>query len=137
MIIDYYVNLRKANPSLNSKRVYESIFRICTAVSKLKLKEVVDSDDVTDATRFYNILISKYLDTVAIIPQDPAKLLIECCKEILRDNKNNTGSSIVFSELTKQVCIENERCRSYLLGGSQTKDIKFTTLSKKYKKIIK
>lgn len=120
MIIDYYVNLRRTNPDLKSKRVLDSIFRLCTAVSKLKLKDVVDSDDVTHAIRFYNTLVNKYLDPVNIIPQDPAKLVIECCKEILKDNINNGATATAFSEVIEQVCTENERCRSYLLGSSRT-----------------
>ncbi len=50
MLQEYYTNLNKSNPNFESKRALETVFRLCKAVSKLKLKYIVDSEDVIHAT---------------------------------------------------------------------------------------
>lgn len=55
MIQQYYMNLNKSNGNLASKRSLETIFRLAKDVAKLKLKYVIDSEDVIHATKFYQL----------------------------------------------------------------------------------
>ncbi len=82
MIQQYYLNLNQttSNPNSESKRKLETIIRLSKAVAKLKLKEIVDSEDVIDATRFYNAMIFNYMGSTAQIPKDPVRLTIDRCK---------------------------------------------------------
>jgi replicative DNA helicase Mcm len=116
MIQRYYFDLNKSNLSIiKSKRKLEIIFRLCKAVSRLKLKDTVDADDVIYATKFYNAIIYNYIGFKATIPKDPVKLIIEESIAILKDNM---GNPISFNDLIKQICFENEYIKSYLLGSN-------------------
>ena len=116
MIQRYYFDLNNSNSkNTESKRKLETIFRLCKAVSKLKLKQTVDADDVIYATKFYNAMIYNYIGFKATIPKDPIKVIIEECISILKDSKH---SNISFIYLIKQVCVENEYIKSYLLGSN-------------------
>jgi replicative DNA helicase Mcm len=136
MIQEYYINLHKSNPALESKRVLETIFRLCKATSKLKLKEIADAEDVVDATRFNNGLIDKYLNSKALVPKDPVKMTIEKCIDILKDNEEK---QITYTELLGQVCDDSEYIKSYLLGSNlkKTEDKHKLLSSDKNKKVRK
>lgn len=117
MIQQYYINLNQtSNTNSESKRKLETIIRLCKAVSKLKLREVVESEDVIHATKFYNSMIFNYTGSTAPIPKDPVRLIIDRCITILKDNQYSTN---VLAELMKQVCEENDYIRSYLVTPSK------------------
>ncbi len=132
MIKQYYIDLSKSsNPHSESKRKLETIIRLCKAVAKLNLKDTVESEDVIHATRFYNAVIYNYSGSKATIPKDPIKMTVEKCIIHLKGNKENP---ILFTDLIKQVCVESEYIKSYLLGP--TKDIEEHKLSQdKNKKV--
>ncbi len=61
--------------------------RLCKAVSKLKLKDVVESEDVIHATKFFNAMIFNYMGSKAPIPKDPFRMVIDICTAILKENR--------------------------------------------------
>jgi DNA replicative helicase MCM subunit Mcm2 (Cdc46/Mcm family) len=126
MIKDYYIGLCKSSFTTESNRKLETIIRLCKAVAKLKLKEIVEAEDVIQATRFYSALVYNSIHTRAPIPKDPVNLAIEECIAILKDKKDN---SIVYTDLLMQVCGKNESVKSYLLGSSSDKMKDQTLLS--------
>ncbi len=94
MIQQYYINsCHQTNPNSESKRKLETIMRLCKAVSKLQLKETVESEDVVRATRFYNAMIFNYMGPTATapIPKDPVRLIIEKCETLLRDEEKSNS----------------------------------------------
>jgi DNA replicative helicase MCM subunit Mcm2 (Cdc46/Mcm family) len=115
MIQQYYLNLNQtaSNQNSESKRKLETIIRLSKVVAKLKIKEIVDSEDVIHATRFYNAMIYNYMGSTAQIPKDPVRLTIERCKAILKDNQEGP---IMLTDLLKQVCDDDEYLKSYFVG---------------------
>ncbi len=126
MIKDYYIGLCKSSFTTESNRKLETIIRLCKAVAKLKLKEIVEAEDVIQATRFYSAIVYNSIHTRAPIPKDPVNLAIEECIAILKDKKDN---SIVYTDLLMQVCGKNESVKSYLSGSSSDKMKDQTLLS--------
>ena len=136
MVAQYYVNLNKCNRNLRSKRVLETLIRLSKKVAKLRLKDVVESEDVFHATKFYNILINCYLPSLAVIPQDPFIRCIERCRNILEEK----GIPTLFSEILKRACFNDEYIRSYITGSQSGKveDCQLTPdKNKKIRKIRK
>jgi DNA replicative helicase MCM subunit Mcm2 (Cdc46/Mcm family) len=133
MIEQYYVELQQSSSS-QSKRKLETIMRLCKAISKLKLKNVIDGEDAHDAMSYYNSVLKLYDGIIAPIPQDPQKVIYEKC---LRYLEECNGNGVLFSELIKGICIENENLRSYLLGTAKIMDEKKLTMegNKKVRKI--
>ena len=133
MIQEYYIDLNKSSHSnSDSKRKLETILRLCKAVSKLKLKETVDSEDVIHATRFYNAIIFNYNGSKATIPKDPTKMTVEKCIAYLKERKE---TPILFMDLIRQACNESEYVKSYLMGPS--KDIEEHKLSQENNKKVR
>lgn len=113
MIQKYYFDLCQLDPNLKSKRRLDTIIRICKAVSKLRLKKIVDTEDVTYAFTFYNSMIHILRGLEVAIPKNPIEMTIEKCLKILKFNKH---APIVIVDLFYQICVENEYLCSYLLG---------------------
>ena len=133
MISQYYINLKKSNQNFKSKRALETLLRLSKMVAKLRLKDVVDSDEVMHATKFYNILVNSYLSSVAVIPQDPEIRSVERCRTILEEK----GTPTLFSEIVKQACYDDEYIRSYITGSQAGKIEESQMTPEKNKKIRK
>lgn len=114
MIEDFYLNLRKSNPGFsNSRRKLDTIVRLCIAVAKLKLKKVVDGEDVLDATKFYNSILFTFNGSIAPIPKDPVVLCVSECISFLEENRELSFS---LTDLLCEVCNKDKYLRSYLIG---------------------
>lgn len=111
----YYSALKKSNPELGSNRVLETIIRLCKATAKLKLKQIVDEKDVTDAIEFYNLLISKYVNG-SKIPTEPDKYAYEKCFNILK-GRHLKNTEVRFEDLLYEACESDGVVRAYLLGS--------------------
>lgn len=114
----YYVQLKSKNPEFGSKRILETIIRICKAISRLKLKELVDSEDAREALQFYNAVIIKYIENLAPIPDDPAVHTYEECLGILQLGMHKT--SYLFDDLIYEACRNDKIIQMYLLGANST-----------------
>lgn len=114
----YYVQLKSKNPEFGSKRVLETIIRICKAISRLKLRKVVDAEDTREALQFYNAVITKYIENLAPIPDDPAVHTYEECLGILELGMHKT--SYLFDDLIYEACRNDKIIQVYLLGANST-----------------
>lgn len=129
MIQDFYLNLRKSNPEFSdSRRKLDAIVRLCIAIAKLKLKKVVDGEDVLDATKFYNSILFTFNGSIAPIPKDPIAVCIDKCISFLEENRE---SSFSLSDLLSQVCSTDDYVMAYLIGskGRQNGDPDMRKLS--------
>ena len=133
MIAQYYINLNTSNRNLKSKRVLETLFRLSKAHAKIRLKKMVESEDVAHITKFYNILINCYLPSLAVIPQDRLVRSVERCRSILEEK----GIPMLFSEILEQACYDNEYIRSYVTGSQSEKIEEYHLTPEKNKKIRK
>ncbi|MDN5848009.1 MAG: AAA family ATPase [Candidatus Nitrosocosmicus sp.] len=111
----YYSALKKSNPELGSNRVLETIIRLCKATAKLKLKQIVDERDVTEAIEFYNLLISKYVDG-SNVPTEPDKYAYEKCFKILK-GRYLKNSEVRFEDLLYEACEDDGVVKAYLLNS--------------------
>ena len=118
--VNLSISLSESNPNFGSKRVLESLIRIAKSISKLKLKVVVDVEDVKQALRFYNALIYQYLESTVLIPDDPKNIAISVFIDILK----NSAFAYTLEELAKTACEKNDYVKSYLLGGNKNNNYK-------------
>jgi DNA replicative helicase MCM subunit Mcm2 (Cdc46/Mcm family) len=114
----YYFSLKKSNPGMSSNRVLETLIRLSKAIAKLKLKQVIDEEDVNDAIEFYNALISKYAES-SITPSEPDKYAYEKCLEILKDRSDSEEPSLRFDELVYMACMSDGVIRSYVCDSNK------------------
>ena len=74
-------------------------------------------------------MINNYLYSIPPLPQDPRKVVVDGCKNILKNSKE----PILLTELVKQVCTENENSKSYLIGADRAIDESKITIEKNKK----
>jgi len=86
-----------------TNRVLETLFRISRAIARLKLKEIVDSEDAKETIEFYNVVLQNYGQTTTV-PIEPRDLTIMECIKILKKKR----SGITLEELIKDVCFNDE-----------------------------
>ncbi|HET6589679.1 MAG TPA: AAA family ATPase [Candidatus Nitrosocosmicus sp.] len=111
----YYSALKKSNPELGSNRVLETIIRLCKSMAKLKLKQIVDERDVTDAIEFYNLLISKYVDG-SNVPTEPDKYAYEKCFNILK-RRHVDNTEVRFEDILYEACETDGVVKAYILDS--------------------
>lgn len=111
---NYFVALKKKDPSIGSKRILDTLLRISKSISRLKLREIVDTTEAKETITFYNEVITKYANNIASMPHDPTFLALTKCKQILqRSNK-----PLTIDALLKEVCENSEYLRTYILGNN-------------------
>ena len=85
---EFFIRLITKNKNkkdvFNSPRRRDSIYRIAKAISKLKLKNIVDVDDAKDAIEFYNVVLLELERTVSV-PEDPRDVAYNECISILKN----------------------------------------------------
>ena len=113
MIKNYYINLQMTNPARESRRTLDTIIRLCKAVAKLRLKESVESEDVTYATKFYNSVIFNFDGSKANVPKDPITYISGKIFEFLKKDMGEYQ----FTDLLKNLSLENEFVRKYIVGS--------------------
>jgi replicative DNA helicase Mcm len=113
----YYAALRKSNPDFGSNRMLETIIRICKAISKLKLKQIVDEMDANEAISFYDKLIAKYISSTRV-PLEPDKYAFEQCLKLLEGAFDQKDSAFKFEELLYKVCEKDAIVRRYILDST-------------------
>ena len=94
----------------NSPRRRDSIYRIAKAISKLKLKNIVDVYDAKEAIEFYNVILLE-LERTVNVPEDPRDVAYKECIAILRELKEFGG--IALYELFKKACERNIQVNQY------------------------
>lgn len=109
---EFFIRLITKNKKdvFNSPRRRDSIYRIAKAISKLKLKNIVDVDDAKDAIEFYNVVLLE-LERTVNVPEDPRDVAYKECKAILRELKEFGG--ITLYELFKKACERNIQVNQY------------------------
>ena len=51
-----------------SKRSYETLIRLAKSFAKLKLKNIIETEDVQETIEFFNAVIYQYTDSTVLIP---------------------------------------------------------------------
>jgi hypothetical protein len=103
-------NKHKSKDVFNSPRRRDSIYRIAKAISKLKLKNVVDIEDAKEAVEFYNVILLE-LERTVTAPEDPRYVAYKECIVILKELKEFGG--IALYDLFKKTCERNVQVNQY------------------------
>jgi hypothetical protein len=85
------------------------LFRLAKATARLKLKNIVDTEDARETMQFYNAIMLQYQQVVKI-PGSPKYITYIECIDILKTSK----VAISLEELLLKVCQRNEQSKSYL-----------------------
>jgi replicative DNA helicase Mcm len=109
MLTEYWVDLAGR---FGSPRILETLFRLAKAVTRLKLKKVVDAEDARFTMQFYNIVLEQHKQVVNI-PDNPRDITYNECLNILRES-SNFPLSFSFEELIAAACQRNEHVRRYI-----------------------
>ena len=104
-----------------SPRRRDSLYRTAKAIARLKLKDVVDIDDATEATEFYNVILT-HLENTVNIPNNPRDETCNECMTILQQYKKLGG--ITLDELFKKACENNQQVSDYLVGLNNNKSLR-------------
>jgi replicative DNA helicase Mcm len=106
MLNEYYIGIAKM---VGSSRVRDTVFKTAKMIARLKLKNVVDADDVKEACQFYNVVLNEY-DQIVNIPGDPRDVaFIEILNTI-----ESAQTPIIFEEAVSQTCKRNEYVATYI-----------------------
>ena len=83
--------------------------------AKLKLKNIVEQEDVKEALEFFNAVIYQYTESTVFIPDDPKNMTITVFIDILK----NSSFAYSLEELAKEACRKNEYVKSYILADNK------------------
>ena len=106
MLNEYYVGIAKI---VGSPRVRDTIFKTAKMIARLKLKNIVEAEDVKEACQFYNVILNEY-DHIVNVPTDPKEAAFV---EILYTIEA-AQAPILFEEAVSQTCKKNEYVATYI-----------------------
>ena len=109
MLNEYWVKLAS---EFGSRRILETLFRLASAISRLKLKEIIDEEDARETMEFYNAVLLQY-QLVVKTPHNPRDVTYNECVTKLKEN----NQAITIEELVKMASERNEQVESYLCGN--------------------
>jgi DNA replicative helicase MCM subunit Mcm2 (Cdc46/Mcm family) len=120
MINEYWINMGANENITGRNRKLESLKRIAIAISKVKLKNEVDTEDATDTMKLYNTALMHFSQIVPV-SQSPKEVTYDMYINILREMSPNR---IALTELKDIICDKNEQIRSYLGHDPNTRSNK-------------
>jgi DNA replicative helicase MCM subunit Mcm2 (Cdc46/Mcm family) len=106
MLTEYWVNLAE---NFGSPRILQALFRLAKARARLKLKQIVDAEDASETTKFYNVILQQHQQVINI-PKNPRDVTYNECINILKESKY----ALSFEEIARMVCTRNEQVKRYL-----------------------
>lgn len=110
---EYFIKIMLQD-DFGSNRILDTLFRLCKAFARLKLKNVVDVDDAKDTIQFYNVVLQQF-QRVVNVPCNPRDLTFNECLEILK----NSRTYFTLEELVKQACHNNQYIERYVCFGNK------------------
>jgi len=108
MLKEHYISIAK---EYGSPRVRETIITIAKMIAQLKLKSVVDVEDVKETVELYNVILQQ-LSKIVNVTTNPSDETFECCLNILRES----SFAILFENVVKSACDKNARVRYFIRG---------------------
>ena len=108
MLDEYWINMGSAGVR-GLPRKLESLESAAIALAKLKLKNVVEADDVTEIMEFYNLILLHFRQSAAA-SRNPRDIVYEECVDVLKTSK----FAISYEEIIKSACSRNEKVKRYI-----------------------
>ena len=117
MIDEYWIEMSQRGV-LGRYRKLEALKRISVAISKIKLKNEVDVEDVTEMMAIYNVILMHF-NQIGPASQKPSELAYETCIDILREM---SSYSISFTELIRSASDRKPQIESYIGDNFNLRD---------------
>ena len=95
MLDEYWINMGSVGVR-GLPRKLESLESAAIALAKLKLKDVVEADDVTEIMEFYNLILLHFRQSAAV-SRNPRDIVYEECVDVLKTSK----FAISYEEIIK------------------------------------
>jgi hypothetical protein len=108
MLNEYWINMGSVGVR-GLPRKLESLESAAIALTKLKLKNVVDAEDVTEIMEFYNLILLRFRQSAAV-SRNPRDIAYEECVDVLKSSK----FAISYEELIRSACNRNEKVKRYI-----------------------
>jgi hypothetical protein len=111
MLNDYWVKMGQAETDDRGRpRKLEALYRIAIAISKLKLKNQVDTDDALETMQLYNIVLLHF-SRIVPLSRSPKEVTRETCIDVLKE----FDYPIAFTPDLINVALErSEQIKSYI-----------------------
>ena len=93
-------------------RKVESLYRVSIAIARLKLKDVVDTEDARETMQIFQFMLKEYNQLVGI-PREPRDVVYQLVREIVKDTYN-ISNGIEFTEAIKKACERDSLAMGYL-----------------------
>jgi replicative DNA helicase Mcm len=126
MLENYYINVKIKG--FGSDRVLPSLRKIAKAIARLKLKEMVNEYDATEAQEYYNTMLLNFQKQV-VVSESPTEIAYTECISSLKKQKNFGGFG--FVDLLKEICKNNLQIADYLGYPRKSLQIKINHKSRK------
>jgi DNA replicative helicase MCM subunit Mcm2 (Cdc46/Mcm family) len=110
MLNDYWTNMGLAGVR-GLPRKLESLESAAIAIAKLKLKDVVEAEEVTEIMEFYNVIL-QYFRQSAAIAKNPRVIVYDECIDVVKSSR----FPITFEEVIRSACKRNELVNRYVDG---------------------
>ena len=108
MLDEYWINMGSVGVR-GLPRKLESLESAAIALAKLKLKNVVEAEDVTEIMEFYNLILLHFRQSAAV-SRNPRDIAYEECVDVLKSSK----FAISYEEIVKSACSRNEKVKRYI-----------------------
>lgn len=108
MLDEYWINMGSVGVR-GLPRKLESLESAAIALTKLKLKNVVEAEDVTEIMGFYNLILLHFRQSAAV-SRNPRDIVYEECVDVLKTSK----FAISYEEIIKSACSRNEKVKRYI-----------------------
>ncbi|MGD1838590.1 MAG: AAA family ATPase [Nitrososphaeraceae archaeon] len=118
MLTEFYKEISIRD--FGSPRILITLFKLAKAISRLKLKNIVDENDAKETMDFYNVMLLDFQKSV-VLSQSPKEIAYNECISLLVEIKNIGG--ITFEELIEKVCKKNGQIANYL-GYNNNKQLR-------------
>ena len=93
-------------------RKVESLYRVAIGIARLKLKEVVDTEDARETMQIFQFMLKEYNQLVGI-PREPRDVVYGLMREIVKETYN-ISNGIEFIEAIKKACERDSLAMGYL-----------------------
>jgi DNA replicative helicase MCM subunit Mcm2 (Cdc46/Mcm family) len=119
---DLWTEIKITYPTLVSKRGYQSIFRIASAVARLLCKETIDSEVIEQTVNYIKAMYHEFGAQVIDKSVDrPQVIFVEICEVITNYAKgleyimsdDESSTNISFKEAAQTACDKNPDIRDY------------------------
>jgi hypothetical protein len=119
MLTEFYKNI--SNTGFGSPRVLITLNKLVIAVARLKLKNVADGENASEAMEFYNAILVKFKKSV-IISKSPKSIAYAKGVKIVEGFQESGG--VTLEELFEIMCQEDKQLANYFGYGKKPLRIK-------------